>query len=509
MSARPWESPFQEYPKLSRDLKVDVAVIGGGITGVTTAYLLKKAGLSVALLEKDRLGSGDTGCTTAHLTTVTDARPARLVREFGLDHAQAVWDAGQAALGQIATLALEESIDCDLHSVPGYLHLPLNEGGPPEARMGLQDDLRAVTEIGFHGSYLENVPLIHTPGLRFGNQAMFDPLRYLAPLAAQIAGQGSYVFEKTSVDEISKDSATVSAGGYRVSYGQMVIATHVPLLGTAGLVKAALFQSKLASYTSYAVQARIPPDASTPALFWDTADPYHYLRIHRTKDQGVAILGGKDHKTGQADNPTERLRSLEKLLRTLISDVQVTHRWSGQVIETNDGLPYIGENAPRQFVSTGFAGNGMTFGTLAAMMARDWVTGQSNPWTKLFDVGRTRIKAGGWDYLKENSDYPYYMLKDHLRFADREGMEGVRPGEGKILNIDGERVAVSRDDAGNLAAVSSTCTHMGCLVHWNSLEKTWDCPCHGSRFKATGEVLAGPAETALEPKPIAVNEKTF
>jgi Rieske Fe-S protein len=210
------------------------------------------------------------------------------------------------------------------------------------------------------------------------------------------------------------------------------------------------------------------------------------------------IFGGEDHKTGQTTDTAACYERLEASIKTFLPQIDITHHWSGQVIETSDGLPYLGETADRQFAATGFAGNGMTFGTLAAMMARDAALGRRNPWAELFDVGRTKVAAGGWDYLKENLDYPYYMVRDRLAGTHGESVEEVARGEGKLLYLDGRRVAVSRDAKGVVRRVSAVCTHLGCLVGWNAAEQTWDCPCHGSRFLPNGGVLAGPAEAPLE-----------
>jgi len=235
------------------------------------------------------------------------------------------------------------------------------------------------------------------------------------------------------------------------------------------------------------------------ALFWDTSDPYTYIRIDRMADHDRVIFGGEDHKTGQADDTAARFRALEKRARNMFPELDVTHRWSGQVVETNDGLPYIGETSEKQFAATGFAGNGTTFGTLAAMLARDAVLGLKNPWRELFDVGRTKIRGGVWDYVKENVDYPYYMIKDRFAGAEGSSLRQLRRGDGMILSLDGQKVAASRDEAGRVTLRSPTCTHMGCTVAWNGAERTWDCPCHGSRFRPDGEVLSGPAESPLEP----------
>jgi Rieske Fe-S protein len=295
--------------------------------------------------------------------------------------------------------------------------------------------------------------------------------------------------------------------GKQVTCDYIVLATHVPLMGKTGLVNATLFQTKLAPYSSYVVGAKIVGGDWPEASFWDTTEPYYYLRIDRTKAGAYAIFGGLDHKTGQASDMEKRYAQLEKMLRRLIPTAQVDRRWSGQVIETNDGLPYIGETADRQLAATGFAGNGMTFGTLAALMATDAVLGKRNPWSDLFSVNRKKIRGGTWDYITENVDYPYYMLRDWLKGPEAQQTFQVKRGEGKILQIEGQRVACSRNDKGKLQTVSAVCTHMGCLVHWNSTEQTWDCPCHGSRFEATGEVIAGPAEKPLEPIKIAASKR--
>jgi Rieske Fe-S protein len=208
------------------------------------------------------------------------------------------------------------------------------------------------------------------------------------------------------------------------------------------------------------------------------------------------IFGGEDHKTGQATDTPACYAALEASLTRLVPDIEVTHRWSGQVIETNDGLPYIGETSAHQFAATGFSGNGMTFGTLAGMMARDAALGRSNPWRDLFDIDRKTLRGGTWDYLKENKDYLYYLVRDRFA-ASEKSLRAVPRGEGRLVELNGEQVAAYRDPKGVVTLRSAVCTHMGCHVAWNGAERTWDCPCHGSRFKPDGDVLAGPAESPL------------
>ncbi|MCA1558818.1 MAG: FAD-dependent oxidoreductase [Acidobacteria bacterium] len=483
------------YSALDRDLEVDVAVVGGGITGITTAYLLKRAGRRVALVERRRSASVDTGHTTAHLTCVTDARLSDLVERFGRDHAQAVWDAGLAAIAQIDELVTGENIQCDLTWIPAYLHAPIYEAQPDVEQ--LSAEARVAADLGFDAEYVYQVPFVERPGVRFDGQAIFHPRKYLRALLEAIPGDGSHVFEYTTVEEVSDKPLSVVCGPHRVTCGRVVLATHTPLVGRSSLISATLFQTKLALYTTYAMAGRIPHNVAPAGSYWDTADPYNYLRVEHRHDFDLVILGGNDHKTGQAEDTNACFGRLEKTMRRLFPDVDVTHRWSGQVIETHDGLPFIGETADAQFAATGFSGNGMTFGTLAAMMACDWSTGRSNPWRDLFSPSRTGLRGGVWDYVRENKDYPYYLIRDRFAGAEGKSLRALGRGEGKILELDGKRVAAFRDRAGTVTKLSAICTHLGCVVDWNVAESTWDCPCHGSRFDPQGKVIAGPAESPL------------
>jgi glycine/D-amino acid oxidase-like deaminating enzyme/nitrite reductase/ring-hydroxylating ferredoxin subunit len=489
---------IQRFPALKHDAEVDVLVVGAGLTGVTTAYLLKQAGLRVALIERERIAMVDTGHTTAHLTCVTDLRLHELVKNFGRDHAQALWDAGTAAIDQIEKLIATEEIDCEFTRVPGYLHAPRN-GGTRDERAGLREDANLANEFGFDATYLESVPHMATPGIRFADQAKFHPRKYLAGLVAALPSEDSHVFEESEVSEFDAKESRAKVNGHWISYRRLVLATHNPLMGEAGVASATLFQTKLALYTSYVLGAKIPRNSIPIASYWDTNDPYQYLRIDRHQDFDYAIFGGEDHKTGQVPNTEMCFHRLEEALLEILPAAKIDHRWSGQVIETTDGMPFIGENAEGQFIGTGFSGNGMTFGTVTAMMARDWAMGAANPWTDLFDVDRKKIKGGAWDYLVENKDYPYYLMKSRFAAPEGESVRAVKSGEGKIIKLKGKKVAVYRDAKGEVKKLSAVCTHMGCIVRWNQAESTWDCPCHGSRFKPEGEVISGPAEAPLGP----------
>ena len=496
---------FPAFTTIDRDTDVDVVVIGGGITGLTAAYLLLTAGKSVAVIERGTCGDVDTGHTTAHVTMVTDTRLNELVRRFGRSHAQAVWDAGLAAIDQIASIVEERQIDCAFEWVPGYLHAPSPRPGASEIRSfesseikSLEDDATLATELGFAASFISDVPFVGGPGVQFPDQARFHPRKYLRGLAQAVRASGGEIFEHSAVEQFYQEPIRVQANGRRLRCQDIVIATHNPIAGLSGMMSATLFQSKLALYTSYVIAGRVARATVPDALFWDTADPYHYLRLDPQPDQDVVIFGGEDHKTGQVSDTNACYAQLEAALLARIPTIALSHRWSGQVIETPDGLPYIGKMAEHQYVATGFGGNGMTFGTLAALMIADAIQGRKNPWTELFDPGRTAIRHGLWDYLKENTDYPYYMMRARVAGGESRSLRSVKPGYGKIVQQDGNCIAVYRRPDGSLTLRSATCTHMGCTVGWNEAERTWDCPCHGSRFTPEGEVISGPAERALD-----------
>jgi glycine/D-amino acid oxidase-like deaminating enzyme/nitrite reductase/ring-hydroxylating ferredoxin subunit len=480
----------------AKDCTVDVAIIGAGITGLTAAYHFKRAGLSVAVIEKRKCGGFDTANTTAHLTSVTDARFSDLVAKVGKENAQLAWQAGNAAIEMIEATVANEKIKCDFVTVPGYLHCSLNSDIEKEEQE-LLTEASLAKELGIGAQFLKSVPLFNRPGIEFADQAKFHPLKYLYALAKRIDGNGSHVFENTEANEFKKHVIHTSGG--KIHYKYLVLATHNPLMGKSGTFSSALFQTKLFLYTSYAVGARIPKDSAPEASFWDTEEPYHYLRIEKGVENDYAIYGGEDHKTGQVKITSENYDRLARALHNIFPTAHIDHQWSGQVIETADGLPFIGETEENQFVATGFGGNGMTFGTMGGMLAVDACLKRENPFAKVFKVHRKHVFAGTGRYLKENKDYPLYMVKTWLQKAEAETLGDLKRGEGKIIKYEGHKVAAFRDEKGKLSVHSAVCTHLQCIVEWNRGAKTWDCPCHGSRFACTGEVLAGPAEEPLKP----------
>jgi len=467
----------------------------------------------VALVEKDRCLSGETSFTTAHITCVTDVPLSGLVKNFGRDHAQAVWDSKLAAVETIDRIVWREQIKCQFDWVPGYLFNPSAKAHRTDQEpnaLDLPNEAALASELGFDAEFVTSIPVFNRPGVQFNNQAKFHPRKYLTALLRLIgSGKGCQVFESTEIDEVVGTPITATTkDGHRIHCEHVFVATHVPLQGKNNLLSATILQSKLAPYNSYVIGGWVPRGTVDEALYWDTGDPYDYMRVDRRHDHDYIIFGGEDHKTGQADDTTECFNRLEQRAKALLPDLSITHRWSGQVIETNDGLPYIGETAERQYVATGFSGNGMTFGTLSAMMFADHVAGSKNPWAKLYDPHRTQIKGGLWDYIKENADYPYYLIRDRFAGVGGQKLRAIRRGHWNVIDVDGHPAAVYRGLDGEIHTRSAVCTHLGCYVNFNKAEHTWDCPCHGSRFKVNGDVLAGPAESPLAPVEMKENARS-
>ena len=477
------------FTPLEQNIHVDVCIVGAGISGLTTAYVLARAGKRVAVLDDGPVAGGMTQMTTAHITNQLDDRYFELEKLHGREGARLAADSHTAAIDRIETIVRQESIDCDFARVDGYLFLA--EG---DTRETLEHELEAAHRAGLRAvELLERAPFRSFdtgPCLRFPAQAQFHPLKYLSALAEAIHREGSRIFTDTHADQIEGGvPALVHAGKHVVTADAVVVATNVPVNDRVAI------HTKQAPYMTYVVAARVPPGSVPTVLSWDTGDPYHYLRLY----DDLLIVGGEDHKTGQASDTPERYAQLEAWARARFPEMgQVELAWGGQVMETQDFLAFIGRNPmdhENVYVATGDSGMGITHGTIAGMLLSDLILGRTNPWEALYDPSRVTLRAAG-DFARENSNVAL-QYTDWLTGGDVASAADVRPGSGAIVRRGLEKIAVYRDEQGQVHQCLAKCPHLGCLVHWNPAETTWDCPCHGSRFDRYGKVISGPANRDL------------
>jgi glycine/D-amino acid oxidase-like deaminating enzyme/nitrite reductase/ring-hydroxylating ferredoxin subunit len=490
--------PGLPYQPLSGDTETDVAIVGAGLTGLTAALRLIEAGRRVLVLERDRVGSGETGHTTAHLTEMVDARYAQVVQDFGEEGARLVGESSRLAIDEIERLTKTLEIACRFERLDGYLYTERPQDVPP-----IEEEVEAARRAGIAAEMTRDVPLPFATagGLRVARQAQFHTIAYLRGLAAYVASQGATIAEQSIAREFhdGEPCRVVTDRGV-VRAREVIVAAHVPVSNRV------LLHTKIAAYRSYAIAARVRGASAPRGLFWDTDDPYHYTRTHSSGRTTYLIVGGEDHKTGTEAETEECFVRLDEYARARHAVEAISYRWSGQIIEPVDGLPYIGRNAisSHLHVATGYSGNGMTFGVLAGMILADQILRRPNQYADLYAATRVTPLASAADYLTENLDYPAYFIADRLtRFdAERKRPDALEPGEGGIFVVDGEKRAICRDDARRLHSLSPVCTHLGCDVRWNAAERTWDCPCHGSRFSSDGRVLNGPATVDLQAKPL-------
>jgi len=486
------------HARVSRELlaHTQVCVIGAGIAGLTTAYLLQRAGAHVQVLDAaPGLCAGETGRTTAHLSAVLDDDFCELERLFEPSGARLAASSHAAAIDCIEAIVQAENIYCDFERLDGLL-----VAAEPGQRARLERESEAMRRAGFSAMQAQHSLrtaqiLIDGPALRFPRQAAFHVGRYMHGLARAFTGRGGHlVFDSRAVEAKGGRGAHVKLdSGARLGAEHIVVATNTPFNDRVTM------HTKQAAYRTYVVGFDVPKDAFPAALIWDMAEPYHYVRRVRGADRDVVIVGGEDHKTGQADDAAERYRRLEQWARARFSVLGATrYRWSGQLMEPVDALGFIGRNPHDQnlYIITGDSGDGMTHGTIGGMLISDLVAGRVNPWENLYDPARKTVKAAG-TYLGENANFVGHMVRDWVKGGEVHERADIAPGEGAILREGLSSLAVYRDPAGELHERSAICTHLGCLVQWNGGEKSWDCPCHGSRFAIDGAVLNGPAKSPL------------
>jgi glycine/D-amino acid oxidase-like deaminating enzyme/nitrite reductase/ring-hydroxylating ferredoxin subunit len=511
-----------KFTKLTRNISTDVVIIGGGIAGMTTAYLLSKAEKKVILVEDGYIGSGETGRTTAHITHALDDRYYNLEKIHGKQGAQKAAESHTAAINLIESIAKEEKIDCEFQRLDGFLFLD-----PSDKKESLDKELEATHNAGIASTGIiqqSPLPSFDTgPCLRFPNQAQFQPLKYLAGLADAITNKyKGEIFTETHAQEINfNDTTTIKTlEGYTINATKIVIATNAPIVNETSKI-----YDKQEPYRTYVIGASIKKDSVPKGLYWDTGDqnsknsvpPYHYIRIQNVENSesnDLLIVGGEDHKTGETDNGSyeERFGTLERWTRKRFPIENIKYKWSGQVMEPMDSLAFIGHNPGHNgknlYIATGDSGNGITHGTIAGIILSDSILKKDNPWQDLYNPSR-QIQTYTTTQGNEASSLPSSSSEGKQQEEQQQQVETTSPSFSNILVslsseqgtvLEDKKITVYKDKTGNSHTYSAVCTHLGCTVAWNSLEKSFDCPCHGSRFSNRGKVINGPANANLEHK---------
>lgn len=480
---------FPSFKAAGSDMRrFDVVVVGGGITGLTCAWLLKKAGKKVAVLEAKTIGSGTTGQTTAHITAAYDHDYMTLEGAYGVDVAKDVCSSLLTAIDDLETIIRETGINCDFMRVPGYYY-----SESMQDKEELTEKCAGAQRAGLPVRMTDTVPLPFSVAVAYevANQAQFHPLKYLQGLAMAVDGEGSAVFENTRVfDFADGEPCVVETNHGKLSGEQVVLATHNPL----GF---SFIQSELPPYRSFVVAFKTPTPL-TQALFWDNADPYHYIRSYVSDSGSYMIVGGCDFKTAHGED-ADSYRQLETYVREKFSDVPIEYRWSGQYYDPTDHLPFIGlrPGHANVYVASGFSGDGMSFGMVAARLIADEIFGLKSPYEDLYSPTRMHLQNLG-TFIKENADVAKCFVGDRISAMNNDASEPLQPGEGRIIHRGLSSVAAYRTEQGGVRYFSAVCPHMKCLVRWNHTERSFDCPCHGSRFDTRGQVLEGPSLSPLK-----------
>lgn len=487
----------------------DICVVGAGIAGLMTAYLLAGEGKSVIVLDEGPVGGGQTERTSAHLASAIDDRFTEIERLHGQDGSRICYESHSSAIDLIEKISRDERIDCDFARLDGLLFPP-----PGESEKVLDDELAAARRAGFAG--VEKLAAISIGGkeqgvhLRFPNQGRFHPLKFLYGLAAALERKGVKIYTGCRVKDVQGTDekkgeparAQIDDGPAAVTADAIVVATNAP----APINDWMGIYTKQSSYRSYVIAAKVPRGAFADVLWWDDAEPYHYVRLEAAPADAIGreghdllLIGGEDHKVGQFPANAAPFAALETWARKQFPVIgEIVDRWSGQVQEPSDCVAFIGvapTAKPNVYVITGDSGMGLTHGALGARLVTDLILGRDNPWAKLYDPSRKTMTA---NFASENVNV-VKQYSDWVTGGDVKSEADIAKGEGALLRDGLKKVAVYRDDAGKIHKCSPVCTHLGCIVQWNGVEKSWDCPCHGSRFDALGKVLMGPAIDDLGP----------
>lgn len=478
-----------EFPSLEKDEETDVAIVGAGIAGITTAFFLTRSGKKVSVFESGKIISGVTGHTTAKITSLHTLIYHFLIEKFGIENAKKYAEANQNAIEKINSLINENKIECDFQRKDAYTYTEKNDGID-----SIKKELQACLQLGLPASYETNLPLPFPvkAAIKFSNQAQFNPRKYLLALAQIIQKEGGRIFENSKILDIheSENHCELATKKGRIKAKQIIIATHFPILNN-GMLYAKMYPDR-----SYAMAVKI--DGPVPdGMFINADEPERSIRSYSNGNSEFLIVGGENHKTGETEDTQGKYENLEKFTRSWFRIKSIDYYWSTQDNFTFDKVPFIGKlpGTKKIFVATGFGGWGMTNGTVSGMIIHDLILKKENRWAELFSPERLNLKTSPEEFFSQNIDVAKKYIRDRIKIKKikREEADEISPWEHKIVKIGDEKIAIYKDEEKKIHAVSAKCTHLGCIVRWNNAEKSWDCPCHGSRFDPDGKVLHSPA----------------
>jgi len=483
-----------DFPKLQEDVKTDVTVIGGGISGITTAYLLAQAGMSVVLLEAGNLLQGTTGHTTAKITAQHDLIYDQLIRQEGVEKAALYYQANAEALQFVRQTVRQNNIECGLLDQDAYVFT-----NSVDYIQKLQAEASAYETLGIPSSFMDRIQLQvpSVAALKMDNQAQFHPLRYLNALINAFQEKGGQIYEHTTAIDIEEgvEPNVVTNNGFKVACKHVAICSHFPFFDGMGF-----YFARMHAERSY-VLGITTADEYPGGMYISAEEPKRSIRSAKSEDgRNLLLISGQTHKTGQGVCTINHYETLESYAKQHFQVEDITYRWSAQDLVTGDKIPYIGNltsSSPNIYVATGYKKWGMTSGTAAGMMISDLIQEKQNRYVELFSPSRSLSLNTLKTLVADNFDVAKHLISGKLEMVHRKPEE-LAPDEGGVVSVHGRRAGGYRDSEGKLYLVDTTCTHMGCEVEWNDGERTWDCPCHGSRFSFEGEVMEGPAERPLK-----------
>jgi glycine/D-amino acid oxidase-like deaminating enzyme/nitrite reductase/ring-hydroxylating ferredoxin subunit len=491
------------FPPLKDDLRVDVAIIGGGIVGITAAYLLKKKGYKVAVLESDKILHGTTGHTTAKLTSQHGLIYHKLISKFGEEKAKEYADANESSIQFVSDIIKENGIECNYEVCPSYVYT-----SSKEYIKKIEEEVEAASKLGINSAYVEKIPLPFDTicAVRFDNQAKFHPLKYLLALSSKITEEGSDIFEHTTVVDIKQEhnskSEVITRDGKKVTSDFVIIASHYPCYDGLGMYFARMYIEK-----SYLIGLKIK-DKFSEAIFINAESPTRSLRTANTGENEILLVGGENHITGSEKDTNIHYESLANFSKENFNLDKILYRWSTQDCMTVDGVPYVGKLTSKTediFVATGFGKWGMTNGTAAARILTDHIIKGESPWQEVYNPSRFDVLAASGKFIAHNLDVANNYIGGKIASVPKDIK--LKSGEAEVIKTDEGKMGAYKDENGKLHLVNITCTHLGCELVWNDAEKTWDCPCHGSRFTFDGENVEGPAFIPLNHQGEGQNEK--